>query len=53
MAGTKIREQLMEKANSLCKNTADVSINDKGYIALSGNVIDVIKGNLKNKPISL
>lgn len=53
MAGTKIREQLMEKANSLCKDTADVSINDKGYIALSGNVIDVIKGNLKNQPISL
>ena len=52
MTNTQIKDRLTAKANSLDTAPTDIACTDSGYAALSSNVIDVIKGNLKNQPIS-
>lgn len=52
MTNTQIKDRLTAKANSLSTAPTDITCTDGGYVALSSNVIDVIKSNLKNQPIS-
>ena len=52
MDNTKLKIRLENKVQTLQESTETVSDLQHGYIALNNNALDIIKANLKNKPLS-